>query len=522
MYPTNPRHFVMYLSVSPLPDVLQSSLPLTMPLQREQEAERGRRRRREQDDNFRERERLRAAERRRAARQHHVERQRSEVPLQWWDAFKGALRNYRWPVPTWNRNCGRCGAQLMRGERTEFCCASGKHLIPPLPPLPTGLARLADNPRIADALSSKSRSLNYLFNFTAIGVTGGYTHFKQHPSSVSMTGRTYHRMLDATTPDHSIHWFLYDEQHRNSRATEYEVPSHWVQAVRQDLQRVNPYVHHLRNFSNVPGDSSVALELQDHTATGEFAAILHTANTVDLQPRKILIWRNSKEQPTFIPITSRHYEPLQYPVLFPHGSPGWGLPSTYTGPSNNEDEVRNRLGHTLLQWVKGRVLTDARFLTFGRLTSEYLCDMYSRIEEQRLLYIRRNRDRLAHERDPDFPEHDPVPIDLPSSFMGSRRWASMQTADGLALARKYGRASFFITFTCNPEWPEITSRLRPGQSAADAPVIVARAFKLRLQAFMTVLRAKLGLLKYMIKVIEFQKRGLPHAHLIIKVTSRSS
>ena len=57
--------------------------------------------------------------------------------------------------------------------------------------------------------------------------------------------------------------------------------------------------------------------------------------------------------------------------------------------------------------------------------------------------------------------------------------------------------------------------------ASDVPVIVAQAFKNRLRRLLHILRTRFGLIIYLIKVIEFQKRGLPHAHIIIKVHSIS-
>jgi hypothetical protein len=79
-----------------------------------------------------------------------------------------------------------------------------------------------------------------------------------------------------------------------------------------------------------------------------------------------------------------------------------------------------------------------------------------------------------------------------------------------------------ITMTCNPEWPEIVSQLRPGQTAADIPMVVARVFKARLDQLLQLLRTKFGDVIYSIRVIEFQKRGFPHAHIIIKVRLRDS
>ena len=108
---------------------------------------------------------------------------------------------------------------------------------------------------------------------------------------------------------------------------------------------------------------------------------------------------------------------------------------------------------------------------------------------------------------------------LPSSFLGSHRWASEQIADGLALAACFGTPTFFVTFTCNPHWPEITSQLRPGQQCHDVPLIVCRVFKQKFTHFLKSLSSMFlnaGDWQYIIFSTEFQKRGLPHCHILIK------
>ena len=422
--------------------------------------------------------------------------ERNSAQNQWWHTIHASLSRSRWEPPTWDHSCQYCGALLLKGEERTFCCNNGQRIVPPLPPLPTNISNLISNHNAARRISACSRRLNNLFSFTAIGATNGFAHFRSGPASVAITGRTYHRILDVATPNHSLHWFLYDERERE----------------RHDI---NPYVHSLQQFHSVSDDATTALELPDTSSNGDFAAVMHAANSTNIKPRSILIWHNSKRQPSFISILTRHYEPLQYPLLFPHGTLGWGLTATSDSCQNR---LSNTLGFTQREWYKGRILTDQRFIIFGRLCSEYLCDMYSRIEEERLAYIRRSRVSRAQEIHPDADDSS-IDIELPASFLGSRKWASEQTADSLALARAFGKPSYFFTMTCNPEWPEITARLRPGQNASDVPVVVARAFKIRLQRLLQILRTHFGHLVYMIKVIEFQKRGFPHAHIIAKVSN---
>lgn len=89
--------------------------------------------------------------------------------------------------------------------------------------------------------------------------------------------------------------------------------------------------------------------------------------------------------------------------------------------------------------------------------------------------------------------------------------------DAMAIVCKYGKPDLFLTFTCNPKLPEIIDNLKPHQHAQDRPDLVARVFKKHLDELMTDIRDKhvLGIPVAYIHVIEFQKRGLPHAHMLI-------
>ena len=91
--------------------------------------------------------------------------------------------------------------------------------------------------------------------------------------------------------------------------------------------------------------------------------------------------------------------------------------------------------------------------------------------------------------------------------------------DAMALVREFGFPGFFITMTANPSWPEVTANLREWETAADRPDLVARVFKLKLDELLRDLteRGVLGQATAHTYVIEFQKRGLPHAHILLIV-----
>jgi hypothetical protein len=44
---------------------------------------------------------------------------------------------------------------------------------------------------------------------------------------------------------------------------------------------------------------------------------------------------------------------------------------------------------------------------------------------------------------------------LPGTYHGSPRYMSSLYQDAMAIVRHYGFPNLFVTFTCNPNWPEI-------------------------------------------------------------------
>eukprot|EP00798_Chlamydomonas_sp_ICE-L_P027610 gene27610-7247_t len=106
---------------------------------------------------------------------------------------------------------------------------------------------------------------------------------------------------------------------------------------------------------------------------------------------------------------------------------------------------------------------------------------------------------------------------LPSSFIGGPRHMHQLYQDAMAVVRKLGKPDLFVTFTSNPKWQEIQEALLPGQKPADRPDIVSRVFRLKLDALLDDLVKKgvLGRVIGHIHVVEFQKRGLPHAHILL-------
>ena len=105
---------------------------------------------------------------------------------------------------------------------------------------------------------------------------------------------------------------------------------------------------------------------------------------------------------------------------------------------------------------------------------------------------------------------------LPGSFPGSRRYQLRLLSDALAIVARRGKPTLFLTFTCNPNWPEIKAQLAPNQIPSDRPDVLCSVFHEYLARLLKELRSALGS-RYLIHVIEFQKAGLPHAHICIRL-----
>ena len=83
----------------------------------------------------------------------------------------------------------------------------------------------------------------------------------------------------------------------------------------------------------------------------------------------------------------------------------------------------------------------------------------------------------------------------------------------MAIIAHWGKPDLFITVTCNTQWPEIQKELKECINS-NKLTIIARVFNLKLQSILDDIskREIFGKVNASLMDIEFQKRGLPHAH----------
>ena len=263
---------------------------------------------------------------------------------------------------------------------------------------------------------------------------------------------------------------------------------------------------------------------------------------------------------------------LSFPLMFPSSDPGYNTemkhrtpPSLGGGDQQGPANAQGNVGMAEQDWdaqdgngrenlegegqqprKKRNKLTPAEYykyrlmrrlpvevkshpLLYKLILQQWIVEAYHKIEVDRLRYIRFKLqpklrayhikgllDAIRAGETGDFSKFGRRYI-LPSSFLGSNRDRQARLQDALALARRFKGADLFITMTCNPKWREITESLEKGQKASDRPDIVVRVFHQKLQALLKELDEGqiFGKALAVVHVVEFQKRGLPHAHILL-------
>ncbi|CAN1812466.1 ATP-dependent DNA helicase PIF1 [Linum perenne] len=91
--------------------------------------------------------------------------------------------------------------------------------------------------------------------------------------------------------------------------------------------------------------------------------------------------------------------------------------------------------------------------------------------------------------------------------------------DGMAICHYFGNPDLFITFTSNAQWPEITNAFIQdvGPCGEDKPSVVVRVFRMKLLHLKDDINKQriFGRTVAGMHTVEFQKRGLPHVHILV-------
>ncbi|EFP05098.1 hypothetical protein CRE_20673, partial [Caenorhabditis remanei] len=221
-------------------------------------------------------------------------------------------------------------------------------------------------------------------------------------------------------------------------------------------------------------------------------------------------------------LTDPNCDPMTYPLLFPTGQFGWHPNIEYTKSRGKRQRVTMREFYAYNLHVRKEF---SPLFRSRKLFQQYVVDDWTRVEQNNLNFIRNNQSLLHVESLSGLQDYvvgeekGPVGIriTLPASFTGSPRDMISKYQDSMAMVARLGKPDYFLTMTSNPKWAEIQECLFSGQTALDRPDLVARVFDIKITEIREDLfkRRALGEVSAYIYVIEFQKRGLPHMHMLI-------
>ncbi|XP_045511060.1 uncharacterized protein LOC123705982 [Colias croceus] len=441
--------------------------------------------------------------------------------------------------------CAFCNAFKWQKEPNGICCSGGKVLIENFHDPPDIMKALlnGEHPQSKHFLDN-SRLYNSAFQMTSFGakqITEG-----PFMPTFKVQGQVYHligSLLPQNEPKFLQIYFVsnYNEQAHIRHDNFPQLNINLISQLQNMLHQVNPYVRSFKaaidsipqgqNNNNykviIKADRRPAEEHRGRynaPVADEVAVIL-----VDQEcDRRDIVLRTHDDRLQRIYETHRAYDALQYPLIYFHGEDGYNFGLYQVNPNTRITNYNKKI--SALQFYSYQIQIRRNCFNylqrFRGLFSQFIVDMYAKIETERLIYIRTNQTRLraedyVHLRDAMQQDNNVENMGrlviLPSSFIGGPRYMHERTQDAFCYVRKYGRPDLFITFTTNPKWNEISEGLFDGQVPHDRHDIIARVFHLKLKLMIDLITKQkvFGPSMCFMYSVEWQKRGLPHAHILL-------
>ncbi|KAJ1692458.1 hypothetical protein LUZ63_009156 [Rhynchospora breviuscula] len=252
--------------------------------------------------------------------------------------------------------------------------------------------------------------------------------------------------------------------------------------------------------------------------------------------RDIIIHSQSGQLQRINPLHPKYFA-LQYPLFLARGEDSFTEDIEYDATAASSSNVQ-RPHVTMPEYYRYRLhfRNDESPTLFrsGRLFQQICVDMYACIEDARLSYLYHNQDSLRVDsiqniRDAVlqgdiFGYQIGKRFILPASFVGGPLYLFQNYQDALVVCRSLGPPHLFNTFTCNPAWAEIHRNLMPMQQASDRPDLACRVFRLKVEEMIKDIKEQscFGAVAGLIYTVEFQKRGLPHVHIIVWLADKAA
>nr|KAJ0193152.1 hypothetical protein LSAT_V11C800407890 [Lactuca sativa] len=464
---------------------------------------------------------------------------------------------------------------ILPKKKTSYsmCCGNGKVELLELKQAPTNYQNLFHNvdPKGKNFMKN-IRRFNSMFSFTSMGgKVDSSINRGNAPYVFRLSGQNYHCMgsllpIDGSKPNFS-QLYIYDteneitnKQHALSTQndgctlTSHSLDIEIIRFLKDMLDSTNELVKCYRMARDCFDEKS-SYRSKVTSYRKKVAALIVGDIGDAIDNRDIIVTTKSGSLQR---INELHpaYLGLQYPLLFPYGDDGYrvDIPHRDVDPSTNTKRRFCTMREFFAYRIQDRVNVFSLIFNSRRLFQQFLVDAYTMIETERLYHIHNQQKVLrceSYETLKSVQSHGNIDISnvgkrviLPSSFTGGARYMMQNYLDAMSLCKWFGYPDFFITVTCNPKWPEIKRFLADTTlNPEDRPDILSRLFKIKFDSLIKDLNKKmlLGLVKagtiyynnsvikmffyvfyyliilYLFKytivyTVEFQKRGLPHAH----------
>nr|XP_043611794.1 uncharacterized protein LOC122583457 [Erigeron canadensis] len=469
--------------------------------------------------------------------------------------------------------CKTCKALLWYDEATtnnpyltkpsfSLCCGGGKVQLSNLKKPPTMLLDLYSGKHAASKdFLDNIRRYNIMFSFTSLGAKVDHRVNSGHgPYVYRIHGQNYHSIGDLFPQEgqppkfcqlyifdtdnelnHRFRAFDVNDLHKLS-ITEIQSTPFWIaHQLKGLLDEINPLVKQFRMAKDriiFSQNDDVKLILigrretdgrQYNLPTASEVAALIVGDIDGNDNRDIILEKHSG---TLQRINELHpsYLALQYPLLFPYAEDRFRTDILHRDIIEASTSKRNSL--TMRQFsayrIQQRTNEVSLLLMARRLFQQFLVDIYTMVESQRLNYFKFNQKVLRicpqnnlktfHNQGNTDGSKTGNRLVIPSSFTEGTRYMRQNYLDAMTLCKWYGYPDLFITITCNPKWPEILRFLeKHGLKPEDRPDITTCMFKMKLDMLISDLKDNeiIGAVKAIVYTVEFQKCGLPHCHICL-------
>jgi hypothetical protein len=444
-------------------------------------------------------------------------------------------------------------------QQFELCCKRGDAMLEYLRPPPAFLRALLkeDDPR-ARSFRQNIRAYNSALAFTSVSYTKDTrTNLSRGVHCFQIHGELFHYQgpleLGSQQVPAFAQLFFYDPEYATDLRLQYRpsLDREILYGLHEMLTEHNPFIRIYKTarerLATQPGYFRILLNPQMHlvlqsgadrrrenlpTST-ELAGILPDEFTEESRRDVLLAVREpGRHGPQLhrVPVTHATYMPLHYVLLFPYGEYGWHYEMQLRDARHTRQRTRLEQRPFYRFRLHPRTREMSPLFWASRLFQQYIVDAFVACETTALDWLRKNQDKIRADVYNGLTDtlirQDVSAGDLgrrfilPSSFTGGDRFMQQLFQDSMAIVRYFGKPTFFITFTANPRWPEIDRELHNGLQPTDRPDIIARVFRLKVQELLADLKNGLfGPYAGYVYTIEYQKRGLPHMHLLLFLTA---